>query len=156
MKIELKKIAIYPRLSDETTAFNADVWIDGQKVGSAENDGHGGATIVRLTVSHARQNEIEAAFKAKVPAEYARFTSGVEWAVDEIVETQRVAKSVAKNDASFKRTCAKHGTSAARFDVPGTLVKKRIWIEYDRNDEASAKAQMLKKHPALVNWTVLA
>ena len=34
MKVELKKLAIYPRLSEETTAFNADLWVDGVKVGS--------------------------------------------------------------------------------------------------------------------------
>lgn len=156
MQIQLKKLEIYQRLSDETTAFAADVWIDGQKVGHAKNDGQGGATLVYLTVPAARQSEIEAALKEKVPAEYARFTSGIEWAVDDIVETQRVAKSVAKNDASFKRTCEKHNTSAARFDVPGTLGKETIWIEFAKGAEAGSRAQMLKKYPALVNWTVIA
>lgn len=156
MKVELKKLAIYQRLSEETTAFSADVWIDGQKVGHAKNDGQGGATLVYLNVSTTRKNEIEAALIGRVPTEYARFTTGVEWAVDEIVETQRIAKTRAKNDADFKRTCAKHGTSAARFEVPGTLGKETIWIEFAKGAEVGSKAQMLKKYPQLANWTVIA
>lgn len=46
MNIELKNLRTYPRLSDETNAFNADVWIDGKKAGTAENDGKGGANLL--------------------------------------------------------------------------------------------------------------
>lgn len=46
MKIELKRLKVYPRMSDETLAFVADVWVDGKKVGTAKNDGHGGQTMV--------------------------------------------------------------------------------------------------------------
>ena len=42
MKVELKKCKVYPRLSKETIAFNAEVWIDGKKAGDVENDGNGG------------------------------------------------------------------------------------------------------------------
>lgn len=44
MKIELKKIDFSERLSEETYCFAADIWIDGVKVGYAQNNGHGGAT----------------------------------------------------------------------------------------------------------------
>jgi len=42
MKIELKRITYNARLSEETPAFAADVYVDGKKVGEARNDGHGG------------------------------------------------------------------------------------------------------------------
>lgn len=42
MLIELKKFKSYPRLSEETTAFNAELWIDGKKAADVENDGKGG------------------------------------------------------------------------------------------------------------------
>jgi len=45
MKIELKKISHNARLSEETPAFAADVWIDGKKAGEARNDGHGGSNV---------------------------------------------------------------------------------------------------------------
>lgn len=46
MKIELRKVAHYPRLSQETDAFNADLYIDGVKRATVENDGHGGPNMV--------------------------------------------------------------------------------------------------------------
>jgi hypothetical protein len=45
MKITLKRIQIYPRMSQETTAFNADVYVDEVKVGEASNEGQGGCNM---------------------------------------------------------------------------------------------------------------
>jgi len=44
MKIELKKISFNERMSDETNCFIADLYINGKKVGSCNNDGRGGCT----------------------------------------------------------------------------------------------------------------
>jgi hypothetical protein len=46
MKIELRKVSHYPRLSEETAAFNADLYIDGVKRGTVENEGKGGCNNV--------------------------------------------------------------------------------------------------------------
>ncbi len=43
-RIELKKLTIYERMSEETTAFSAEIYIDGINAGQAKNDGHGGST----------------------------------------------------------------------------------------------------------------
>ena len=43
MKIELKNLKHYPSMSEETTCFQASVYIDGKKAGDVKNDGHGGA-----------------------------------------------------------------------------------------------------------------
>lgn len=42
MEIELKKIKIVDEMSDETTCFCADVWIDGKFEGRVQNSGRGG------------------------------------------------------------------------------------------------------------------
>ena len=42
MKIELKKIKVFDEMSDETTCFCADVWIDGKFEGRVQNSGQGG------------------------------------------------------------------------------------------------------------------
>lgn len=47
MKIELKNVKFYERMSEETNAFVADIFVDGKKVGYAKNDGHGGCTDIR-------------------------------------------------------------------------------------------------------------
>ena len=44
MKVELKRISLNERMSDETNCFVADLIINGKKVGSCQNDGHGGGT----------------------------------------------------------------------------------------------------------------
>jgi hypothetical protein len=44
MKIELKRISFSERNSEETNCFAADLYIDGKKVGYANNSGQGGCT----------------------------------------------------------------------------------------------------------------
>lgn len=44
MKVELKRIEFSERLSEETNAFAADLYINGKKVGYCKNDGQGGCT----------------------------------------------------------------------------------------------------------------
>lgn len=48
MKITLKNIKVNLRFSQETTMFYADLYIDGVKVGYAENRGCGGITSIRV------------------------------------------------------------------------------------------------------------
>jgi hypothetical protein len=47
MKIELKKISYNAKLSQETSAYFAEVWIDGVKRGTTQNDGHGGGDHIQ-------------------------------------------------------------------------------------------------------------
>lgn len=47
MKIELKKIRVVEAFSEETTAFSAELFINGKHVGYAKNDGHGGETEIQ-------------------------------------------------------------------------------------------------------------
>lgn len=120
MQIELKRFTANARLSQETTAFAADVWVDGKKVGSAENDGHGGATMVRLDPSV--RDKVEAYGKTLVPAEYASFTGGAEWVVDQLVEAELAkksdkafAKKIASADKKERARSETLGCGAARF-----------------------------------------
>ena len=46
MRIELRKIDYSASLSQETTPFSADIWIDGIKEGHATNHGQGGPTLI--------------------------------------------------------------------------------------------------------------
>jgi hypothetical protein len=120
MKIELRRFTTNARLSQETTAFAADVWVDDKKVGYAENTGHGGNTNVRLDPSV--RAAVDAHGKTLIPAEYKSFTDGAEWIVDQLVEAEldkRLAKAfekrIAKADAKEREHCAKLGLRAARF-----------------------------------------
>ena len=46
MKVELKNFNYNSRMSEETDCFSADIWINGKKVGYAENGGKGGCTNI--------------------------------------------------------------------------------------------------------------
>lgn len=50
--ITLAKFKHYARLSEETVAFTADLLLDGRKIGTAENRGHGACTNVRIDSGH--------------------------------------------------------------------------------------------------------
>lgn len=46
MKIELKNVKHSEFASQETNCFEATIYVDGKKAGSARNDGHGGCTFI--------------------------------------------------------------------------------------------------------------
>ena len=54
MKIELRKVAYSTALSEETSDFHADIWVDGKKEGYAQNHGTGGPTSVQPDTLRAR------------------------------------------------------------------------------------------------------
>lgn len=49
MKIELRRINHNPKLSEETNAYSAEVWIDGEYAFDARNQGQGGCDFYRQT-----------------------------------------------------------------------------------------------------------
>jgi hypothetical protein len=69
MKIELKSLKIYDRMSEETIAFTADVYVNGKKVAYAKNDGCGGSTYYNRypNSDNALLNEAEAYCKSLPP-----------------------------------------------------------------------------------------
>lgn len=165
--VELKKLQIVARLSEETVCFVADVYVGGKKVGTAENDGHGGNTNVQIrdaaVVEAMRAHALEV-----LPEEFKSYKhlNPVEWLIDDLVfkaqdakENARVAKRVAKVDLQFKTSCAARGTHAARFTLTHAAGKDTQWIEY-RGDEATARAAAEKKYAikgkTFGEWTVVA
>ena len=156
MKIELRRFTTNARLSQETTAFAADVWVDGKKAGSAENDGHGGSTIVHL--DRAVRDAVEAHGKALVPAEYQSFTSGAEWIVDQLVESElqkkadkALAKKLEKIDRQERAKNEPHGYETARFRSGDTW----SWFAFKHGtDPKAAAAAIAAKHGTAVDALV--
>jgi hypothetical protein len=73
MKIELKGLRVYERMSDETTAFDGTLYVDGKKVGSASNRGFGGCN--EIDVKNEVRTKMEEWAKAQPPV-----TSSIEGA----------------------------------------------------------------------------
>lgn len=157
MKIELRRFTTNARLSRETTAFAADVWVDGKKAGCAENDGHGGCTMVHLDPSV--RGKVEAHGKTLVPAEYRSFTGGAEWIVDQLVEAElqkrsdkAFAKKIANADKKEREQCAKQGLRAARLRHGDTW----LWFAFKPDADPKKLADAIAaKHKTIVDELVV-
>jgi hypothetical protein len=69
MKIELRRISYSATLSQETAAFSAQVWIDGELAFHARNEGTGGADFYRQ-VGRRTQPQVDAWLKANRPPRF--------------------------------------------------------------------------------------
>jgi hypothetical protein len=66
MKIELRRINYNPKLSEETDAFTAELWIDGERAFDVCNQGQGGCDLYRQT-GRWTEAEVDAWLKANRP-----------------------------------------------------------------------------------------
>ena len=118
MKIELKKIKVSESQSEETTAFTADIYIDGKNAGYAKNDGHGGCTLIGSYESKGRELlESAEAYCATLPSKVIKGLKGLfkvdlESLVDDLLyehlnakEAARIAKRLPKD--MIKGVCYK-------------------------------------------------
>jgi hypothetical protein len=69
MKITLKNFKHAAFASQETYCFEATVYIDGKKAGTASNEGHGGCTFVRLDEAFRHLDTPENDLEGKVDTE---------------------------------------------------------------------------------------
>lgn len=111
MNIELKKITISLALSEETTAFVADIYINGYKAGYAKNQGHGGNTDIHHYDPKGRQliTEAEAYCKTLPPdTSYDIITNiDLEFFIDDMINTIANEKENKKHKAKLLRDMEK-------------------------------------------------
>lgn len=50
--LQLKNVKVHDDLSEETTCFTANIYLDGKNIGAAKNDGRGGNTDVYVGNEH--------------------------------------------------------------------------------------------------------
>ena len=101
MKIELKSIKTYPSMSEETTAFDATLYVDGVKVGTAKNNGRGGAN--QLVCDHALLAKMDAYCEA-LP-DHADMPMDMDYYISILVtqeEVKKQAKSMMKDRVVFE------------------------------------------------------
>jgi len=111
MKIELKKLKIAEHLSEETTAFTADVYVNGKCIGYAKNDGQGGETDIRCHFpadSIERKLCAEAEEWAKTQPPYSEgggepLPMTLDFYIDLMVYDVLLAQAEAKEQAKLKK-----------------------------------------------------
>jgi len=66
-KVELKRVKVARYLSEETTAFAAQLWVDGEYIADVSNDGHGGNNRIMYRKGQAKGQAFEVWCKAQPP-----------------------------------------------------------------------------------------
>jgi hypothetical protein len=83
MEPELRKVKVYRGMSEETEAFTAQLWVDGNYIADLKNDGHGGANrmtpdyyISRMLDDHMEEQKVKRWCKTKTVVKLASHKDG--------------------------------------------------------------------------------
>lgn len=167
MNITLKKLRIVERLSQETTCFTADVYVDGVKAGTAENHGQGGPTNIH---PFALRDRMEAHAKTlpmvtstmkdeSDPSGFFRYAPNAESMIDDLVgqaaeekAEARMAKKLASTDAKVVAEFKPRGLVTIRIKTPRTY----LWVgAKPGGEEAAVAARAAKEKLTVERWEVV-
>jgi len=139
MSIELRNLQIFDRMSEETTAFAADLYIDGVKRGYCKNDGHGGCTFY-----HAYSHEKDYPFITAAEA-YAKSLPDVVYPKTEymhsfsvksnlelIIDTLVEEAAQEKENKKFRKAAEKKMLTAILFGKIAENITDYRYIQYKR------------------------
>lgn len=154
MKVELKKVSFSERLSEETNAFAADIWINGKKAGDCQNDGHGGCTYYHFTDPSVR--DAFEAYAKSLPSKTLTLEGHEPWEmkmngehlIDDLFGVwlaEREEKKLAKLDLKSKADFAAKG-----YPVTVRITTKGFttWTAMKSADQLDAVMERFKvKHP---------
>ena len=87
MKIELRSLKLHKQLSQETNAYTATIWIDGEAAFAASNHGQGGCDEYRQIGAKTEQ-DVEAWIKANTP------DGNLEIVVGDLIEKAEAIKTL--------------------------------------------------------------
>jgi hypothetical protein len=111
MNIELKKIYFSERLSEETNAFTAELYVDGKKLCYVKNDGQGGPTDYHVCDSKNsnKLKEVEAYCKSLPKLDLGSFKldMNLEHKIDTLFEQWLKEKDSAKFNKKLEKDCLK-------------------------------------------------
>jgi len=86
MKIELKNIKVFDELSQETTCFTADIFMDNMKIAFCKNNGDGGCTDIYRHPDSAVFHEFNVLIESRPDIIYPKCEYSDEFSVKSTVE----------------------------------------------------------------------
>lgn len=122
MKIELKRISINERMSQETTMFIADLYINGKMVGDCRNDGCGGCTNYNDNSSENRKLIAECEKYCKTLPKVKYGNSECEQSLEDVIDDLVFKILKEKEEKKF----TKKMETAILFGVPNGYSYKSI------------------------------
>ncbi len=145
MNITLKNIKHAEFASHETNCFTANIYLDKKKIGEAENDGHGGETILHF-VSSAVENAFRAFCKAQLPlkTEWGPVEMTAELYVEMLLEVylkEREEKKMQKRVQKEKERLATMGCLTVQIDTPACT----YWVGIRAPDQKDRAVEVMQK-----------
>lgn len=146
MNLTIKNLKISNFMSEETLCFQATVFVDGKKAGTAQNDGHGGSTYCHLDPAF-RHLEDGKKYDLHCYCDgddsdcfLCKGTGTYKGSFDELVDDEVHRINREKKDKAFEAKCIKKG---ATFVVH----TKTQSIGFFHATEAEVRADIATKHP---------
>ena len=96
-RITLKKVRIAKNLSEETLAYTADIYFDGEKVAYARNDGCGGETLINPFQNTFTAMKRADEFACSLPADTSHgitIDSSLAWVVYSLAYDEEIAQEL--------------------------------------------------------------
>jgi hypothetical protein len=137
MKIELRKLRIAKGLSQETTAYSAEIWIDGERAFLASNHGTGGCDLFVPVGRYSVQDIDDWLTRNRTPTTY----DGIELPADLETEVITLMDRI-EAGKRLKRLMRSHVVAIRDADVVSWPLKGQ--------DPAKLKAALRARHPAVV------
>ena len=141
MKIELKNVKYAAFASEETNCFNAVIWVDGKKEGTARNEGRGGNTHIAPFSLADKLNAYAKTLPLKVTTlenddgSAFTFQPDAETIIDDLLEDHLQAKKL-------KRLCA----SKTLFRVKGETYAEGEYMVMKVKFTPEIKAKLIAKY----------
>lgn len=143
--IELRRFTYSERLSEETYAYAAEIWVDGVHFCNASNEGHGGPDNYDTTKTTYTWKDVDALSefcKANVPAEVYQgmeLSSSLESVVGDIIQDLLLNREF---DKLLKN-------KLAVVDAKGIISTYKVKLLQGSPERAAFKARVLAKEPAV-------
>ncbi|MBP8176360.1 MAG: hypothetical protein KAX77_01225 [Xanthomonadales bacterium] len=125
-RISLAKLHIHKGLSEETIAFDADVMLDGEKIGTATCRGHGDQALVRTRIAYASLDTIARAETPSANRIESYRSYGLETAfksIEDVVEALVADECDRRETERLAKRIAKRMLTATYFRTPGGTVR---------------------------------
>jgi hypothetical protein len=137
MNIELKNVTYSKALSQETSAYTADIWVDGKKRGTVRNQGQGGCDDI-YPRELARDLAVHAATLPPTDCYGTMLKPSVEMVLGELLEKYLAAKELKR---IFKKKCLFIAADGKLYSVlglkpPKDAVRVLNMIPFDQALEA--------------------
>ena len=115
-RIGFKRFTHVERMSEETECFTTDITLDGKKIGTAENSGHGGSTFVRIADSKIEAELISEMAKTMVAVNVDHDFLSIDDLVDQAVADEIERRDEEKQVKSICKKFHKHGMNVLRTE----------------------------------------